>query len=177
MFNDGDLTVVEADGNSPKVDQALKATLSICLVSLESFIHLFNEYLLNPSYMLFIRPSAGRKQWKKPFLSSWGDRSKQSFTIELDQCSAGINTVRLALEWAKAPGSQGCVLWTIAFRQVLGEGESTVDMTDTWIFVFGGTNLWLWIDLGWRHGSTVLSSSNYRKSLPYEQVSILIVHS
>lgn len=47
MFNDGDLTVVEADGHSPKADQALKAKLSICLVSLESFIHLVNEYLLN----------------------------------------------------------------------------------------------------------------------------------
>lgn len=138
MFNDGDLTVVEADGHSPKADQALKAKLSICLVSLESFIHLVNEYLLNPNYMLFIRPSAGRKQWKKPFLSSWGDRSKQSFTIELAQCSAGINTVPLPLEWTKAPGSQECVLWTIAFRQVLGEGESTVDVTDTWIFAFGG---------------------------------------
>lgn len=62
MFNDEDLTVVEAVGKSPKADQALKAKLSICLVSLESFFHLFNEYLLNPSYMFFIRPSAGRKQ-------------------------------------------------------------------------------------------------------------------
>ena len=62
MFNDGDLAVVEADGHSPKADQALKAKVSICLVSLESFIRLVNEYLLNPNYMLFIRPSAGRKQ-------------------------------------------------------------------------------------------------------------------